>query len=306
MNKENRLASWLALPLGITIMAASIDPTHAVETPEPSEHDARVRYVTYEEDDVTLVTVRRGVLTRIVLGDGEKIERSGSGFPSNCEKPEYEWCIVADEGTNQIWVKPKDRATHNNMEVRTNRRNYSFEFKVLEDSPKGRGELAQQEGSLYAEPMFRVIMRYPVEVPKPGFLTGAAAPMVQPAVSPANLSERMEDTPPTPRNWDYTMEVLKGGEAIAPALVFDDGRFTYFRFSGNREIPSIYYISPAGEESRVNFHMEGDLAVVQRMGERFVLRLGKSVVGVWNENFDIEGVPPADGTTVDSVKRVVR
>jgi len=52
--------------------------------------------------------------------------------------------------------------------------------------------------------------------------------------------------------------------------------------------------------------MEGDLAVVQRMGRRFVLRLGRGAVGVWNDGFDAEGIPPVAGTTVDGVDRALR
>jgi len=120
------------------------------------------------------------------------------------------------------------------------------------------------------------------------------------------VDERLAAAKPIPRNWKYSMQVLEGGDEIAPGLVFDDGRFTYFRFPANREVPSIYYISPSEEESRINFHMEGDLAVVQRTGKRFVLRLGNAVVGVWNEGYDPNGLAPVDGVTVDGVRREIR
>ena len=34
--------------------------------------------------------------------------------------------------------------------------------------------------------------------------------------------------------------------------------------------------------------------------------LGLAVVGVWNEAFDLDGVPPGGGTTVPGVQRVVK
>nr|WP_249206024.1 MULTISPECIES: hypothetical protein [Burkholderia] len=52
--------------------------------------------------------------------------------------------------------------------------------------------------------------------------------------------------------------------------------------------------------------MEDDVIVVHEVARRFVLRLGKEVVGLWNDAFDVDGVPPADGTTVSGVKRVLR
>lgn len=120
------------------------------------------------------------------------------------------------------------------------------------------------------------------------------------------LTERLESFTPEPRNWKYSMEVLPGGKDIAPALVFDDGRFTYFSFPPNHETPAIFFLSPLGEETRLNFHMEKGLAVVQRMGRRFVLRLGEAVVGIWNESYDSTGVPTVEGTTVSGITRTLR
>ena len=38
----------------------------------------------------------------------------------------------------------------------------------------------------------------------------------------------------------------------------------------------------------------------------FVLRLGESVAAIINDAFDLDGVPPKDGTTVPGVARVVK
>ena len=37
-----------------------------------------------------------------------------------------------------------------------------------------------------------------------------------------------------------------------------------------------------------------------------MLRAGAAVVGVWNDAFDLDGVPPVAGTTVPGVQRVIR
>lgn len=280
----------------------------AAEIPEPGVHDARVRFVTYKKDEVTVINVRRGAVTRIVLGDDENITIAATGFSADCSKSELEWCLRADVGSNQIWVKPKDNATHNNLELKTDKRDYSFEFKVLKDANHGRKRPAT-ENVLAAEPMFRVIFRYPVQLPPMSAVMAINAANMQ-ANAQANektvLEHRLADAKPVARNWKYSMQIMDGSEEIAPSLVFDDGRFTYFKFPSNREVPTLYYISPTGEESRVNFHMDGEFAVVQRMGQRFVLRLGKAVVGVWNDAYDPDGVAPQDGTTIDGVIRTIR
>lgn len=283
--------------------------SQAAEVPAPGGGDQRVRYVTYQKDEVTKVTVRRGVVTRIVLGDDERIVIAGSGFLADCAKPEAEWCIRADVGTNQVWVKPKDQATHNNLEIRTDKRDYSLEFTVVGDHLTGRKQQAGQGKRGTDEPMYRVIFRHPLVPPAPAALTAiqASAHRAKQAREKTDLlHERLDSFTPEPRNWSYSMEVLPGGDDIAPALVFDDGRFTYFLFPPNREIPAIFYFSPLGEETRINFHMEKDLAVVQRMGRRFVLRLGDAVVGIWNDAYDKTGVPAIEGTTVSGITRTLR
>ena len=296
--------AWLTIVL-LCAGAAS----NAAEIPAPGDGDQRVRYVTYQKDEVTKVTVRRGVVTRIVLGDDERIVIAGSGFLADCAKQEAEWCIRADVGTNQVWVKPKDHATHNNLEIRTDKRDYSLEFTVVGDHRMGGKQNTGKGPHGKEEPMYRVIFRHPLVPQNPTIMTAvqASAHRAKQVREKANiLHERLDSFTPEPRNWSYSMEVLTGGDDIAPALVFDDGRFTYFQFPPNREIPAIFYFSPLGEETRINFHMEKDIAVVQRMGRRFVLRLGEAVVGIWNDSYDKTGVPAIDGTTVSGITRTLR
>ena len=139
--KQHRRSITAWLTVALLCSGASSD---AAEIPAPGDGDQRVRYVTYQKDEVTNVTVRRGVVTRIVLGDDERIVIAGSGFLADCAKPEAEWCIRADVGTNQVWVKPKDHATHNNLEIRTDKRDYSLEFTVVGDHRIGRKQHAGQ------------------------------------------------------------------------------------------------------------------------------------------------------------------
>ncbi|ESQ92562.1 TrbG/VirB9 family P-type conjugative transfer protein [Asticcacaulis benevestitus] len=268
--------------------------SYAADTPTPGSGDSRVRYVTYSRDQVTSVGVHVGTVSRIILGDDERIQVSASGMSADCQNPDSLWCIRADIDTHEIWVKPKPGARRNNLEVRTDKRDYSIEFVV---DPAANGSRATPAT------MYRVMYRYPIEIPT------MAAFMAQTAAVPhmdeaAVLSDRLA-TKPIPKNWKYSQKAKKGSDDIKPTLVFDDGRFTYFRFAGNQEVPTIFYVDPAGDESRINYHMDDDLAVVERTGKRFVLRLGASVVGIWNEAFNPDGSGSPAGTTVIGVERKV-
>jgi len=238
--------------------------------------DFRIRSIGYRPDSVITVPVSRGIVTRIVLEPGEKIIAAATGVPSKCETEHLLWCVVANVDANEIWVKPKAGAGSNNLELKTDRRDYSFELTVG------------------AAKTFRVVLTYP----KPPAARDETAPE-----GAALVAARIAAAVPRAKNTAYTIEANKRGRDIRPRAVFDDGRFTYFRFPGNSELPTIFVIGADGKEARTNFSMQGDDMVVQRLGRKFVLRLGKSVVSVWNERFDQVGETPMDGATVPGVTR---
>jgi type IV secretion system protein VirB9 len=119
------------------------------------------------------------------------------------------------------------------------------------------------------------------------------------------VAERLQ-AKPTVMNTQYSLAEGAGSQDIVPTLVYDDGRFTYLRFPGNREIPAVFHVLGDGSETLVNARMEDDLLVVDRVSHRLMLRAGSSVVGIWNEAFDLEGVPAAGATTVPGVQRVLK
>ncbi len=238
--------------------------------------DSRIRTVDYRPNEVISVPVSTGVVTRITLEHGEKIIAAATGMPGKCDSDANVWCVVADADANEVWVKPKTGAKHNNLELKTDRRDYSFDLKV--------GKVTT----------YRVVLRY------------AGLSAVGPARGPTDqeiVAARLAQAQPTPKNLNYSLEGNEKGGDIIPKAVFDDGTFTYFKFPGNTELPTIFVIGADGKEARVNYNMTGDYMVVQRLGHQFVLRLGKSVVSVWNDSFDAQGVAPKSGTTIAGVER---
>lgn len=296
----------------VALLALASSGLSWAELPRRSEHDDRVRYATYLSDGVVTVNVRRGVVTRLVLEADERIVNSGSGFAARCDNENLEWCIRADKDTNQVWIKPRDGATHNNLELATSKRDYSIRLNVLPDA----------DTKTKAEAFYRVIFQYPAPAfPVPlSLLTdpvagldanqpAAAGPrrIAGPATSnKASAIDQELATPPVARNTNYTLKTMKGGDLVAPNMAFDDGRFTYLRFPSAREVPSPFVIGPDGEEVRANFHMDGDLMVLHRIAPMFVLRLGNAVVGIWNEAFDADGVSTPTGTVQATVRRELK
>lgn len=282
-------------------LSAGVLSASAVSAADTAGADPRLREVQYDPRAVVTVPVKRGVVTLVVLDAEESITEVAAGLGGDCSKPDAAWCVTAQPGGRNLFVKAKSAAgAPNNLAVVTDRRTHAFRFVVLADNdPK--------------PPVYRLVVKAPaVAVPTPGRLAlRDAAPLVAlPAVPPPPspqevIAERLQAKPQV-MNSRYSIAEGKGSEDIVPTLVFDDGRFTYIRFPGNREVPAVFHVLGDGSETLVNARMEEDLLVVDRVSRRLMLRSGSAVVGVWNEAFDLDGVPPDGGTTVPGVQRVLK
>lgn len=305
-------------PWIVTAFLAAASIAHSAGVPDASPNDSRIRIIPYKANDVTVIRVQRGTVTRIMLERDEKIEIPVVGLSSDCKSEIDEWCISAMPGSNQIFVRPRDNAKTNNMELHTSKRDYSFAFEVVGD----RVSHGKRGGDV---PFYRVVFDYPK--PKP---LNEVMSMNERAVAVDALLQRVDISASRPipqkvdpdygmtpaqrlkaegiqvRNSNYSKQVLQRGEDADPTLVFDDGRFTYFEFPGAREIPAVFAHGSDGEPTRVNWHMSGNFVVVQRTARKFTLRLGDAVVGIFNESFDRTGIETPTSTVSPIVVREIK
>lgn len=290
-----KVANCLALTTAALINSA---------TAATQRSDPRLRELVYQAHAVVTVPVKRGVVSLVVFDADESITEMASGLGGDCAKPDATWCITAQAGGRHLFVKAKSTASAaNNLAVVTDRRTHSLRFIVLADEDPN-------------PPVYRLVIKAPPQL--------APAPSPSPAPSLLDLAPLLalpELAPPVPAqqvvverlrakpqlvNSRYSMAEGKGSQDIVPTLVFDDGRFTYLRFPGNREVPAVFHVLGDGRETLVNARMEDDLLVVDRVSRRLMLRAGSAVVEIWNEAFDLDGEPPAKGTTVPGVQRVLK
>ncbi|WP_342706066.1 TrbG/VirB9 family P-type conjugative transfer protein [Burkholderia arboris] len=252
-------------------------PARAYDLPGSSD-DSRVRQIAYAADAVVRIQAQRGFATHIALNPHEQIQVVAPGDRDG-------WQVVANKGDHDVYLKPQLAAHNSNLEIRTDKRSYSFDLVVLPLKSKfGNGD-----------EMYRVTFVYPDEVKVQTHAEADAALVAQRLVEPSEV-----------RNTRYSMQVMPHSDDIAPTAAWDDGRFTRICIPSNRRIPAVFRVADDGTESVVDKHMEGDAIVIHELAKRFVLRLGDEVVGIWNDAYDMDGVPPRDGTTVSGVKRVLR
>ena len=280
------------------ILAVAVALAVGVDMAAAQATDPRLREVTYDARSVISVPVKRGVVTHVLLDPDESITDVASGLGSDCTNPEATWCVAAEAGGRNIFVKAKsDARAPNNLAVVTDRRTHSFAFVVLADGDA-------------RVPVYRLVVKAPVVR---NVVAVASAPVepepsipALPEPSPAEVIAERLRAGPAVVNTGYSIAEGTGSADIVPTLVFDDGRFTYFRFPGNREVPAVFHVLGDGSETLVNSRMEDDLLVVDRVSRRLMLRAGPAVVGVWNEAFDLDGSPPTNGTTVGGVERILK
>lgn len=273
-----------------------------------------VRVESYNVSKVVTLYAKRGVTTHIQLDPAEHIEFVSTGVGSNCERPTDTWCVVAPSHGSQLFVKPKAATTGtNNIAIATDKRAYSLRLVMIPDNDP-------------QEPPYRLTFRYSDDDASAREEAASSAARLAPLSEELVAALIAQQGPPnnqlvkgrlkaSPRviNSTYSMQVGKNASDIAPAMIFDDGRFTYFKYPNNREVPAVFAVSDEGKESVVNVHMETDpvtgrkdLLCADVVSKRFYLRRGSAVVGIWNDAFDVDGLPPLDGTTVPGVARLLR
>lgn len=270
----NRVARRLAAGALLAALAA-IAPAIAEETPTPGELDPRIRFVDFAADDVVRIVGHFGFLTDITLAPDETVTSLVLGDT-------LAWEVAP--ATNHVFVKPREVEARTNMTVLTNKgRTYTF---TLATAPKGAGKPKTED--LY----FRVVFQYPKEQ------AALAAAADTSTAAAAQLAEAQREI----RNIEY---FACGDATVTPNQAFDDGRFTYMRYVGNRPLPAIFVVNPDGTEALVDSHVEEDTVVVHRVAQRFVFRHGAAVGCMVNKGFDPRGRDTFNGTVDPAVERVM-
>lgn len=243
----------------------------------------RIMVLDYDEDaqDKSIpILTKRGFVTQIDFGKGEAIESLGATSQAAALTGDADgWIVVGRKGDRHLYLKPKSEAYPSNLLVVTNRYNYAFELRILPDESRSDG-------------VWRLSFRYPNEG-----LSNAEVRANQVAYALGSPTEK--------RNLKYRIELIRGNGDILPKKAWDDGRFTYIAMGNNHEIPAAFKLDGNDGESTVNLHTEGQLLVIHEVARRFLLRLDKQEVGIWNEAFDPDGMANTTGTASSEVVREV-
>ncbi|MFN7039033.1 MAG: P-type conjugative transfer protein VirB9 [Alphaproteobacteria bacterium] len=234
------------------IIFSLLNNAYALREAKPTAIDKRIRVMVYNPNDVFKFIGYYGYQASIEFADGETVDTISLGDT-------VAWQIVP--AGKRIFIKPMEADATTNMTVITNKRLYHFELHASEAIDINDPDM-----------VFAVKFLYPDEA------GGTAVQQFASSTEP-DLSE--------PGNYNFNY-AISGPEKISPTKIFDDGEFTYFQFKDkNAEIPAFFMVEPDGTESIINYRISGKYVVIERVISRYTLRLGKSIVCVFNENMPL-------------------
>lgn len=239
--------------IGLCLLASS--PAMAERIPRSGKADARIKTLTYHENDVYRLRGAYGYTTTIEFSEKEQIEKISLGDSEA-------WQVIKPkQQPNILFIKPLEENADTNMTVLTSKRMYTFDMAA--------GHAATSQSPTLA---FLIKFIYPEEQ------TLELASFADKSASFNPLAS----TPASEWNFDYS---YAGDKKLRPERVFDDGAFTYFYMKGVDVMPAVFLVDKNGNESIVNFNVQGEYMVVNKTGAQFTLRDGDYATCIFNESY---------------------
>ena len=233
-------------------------PAQAELFATPLPGDTRLVQFEYDADNTFLILSRPKALTHIEFGADERIQTVAGGDTKH-------WELTPTQNRRHLFVKPVYEQMETSMTVITDKRTYQF---VLRSTGPG-AKWYQRVTWRYGETML-LDMREAEE----------KAAEAEKAARNAD-KERQDQTlavgvNPKDLRFDYSID---GNAPFRPVSLFDDGKFTWIRMPTKLvELPALFGMTEAGELSIVNYVVQGDYMLAQRVMDRGVLKLGKQEV----------------------------
>ena len=261
------------LMAGLLASSMPCSPAYAITEPRKGPADARVKTLTYRENDVFELKGHYGFTTMVELSPKEHIETTSIGDSEA-------WQVIpSTQRSNILFVKPLEPNAETNMTVLTDKRIYAFELSASIASSYKSDDLA-----------FRVRFIYPEDAQELSYKKKDSIKDYDP----------LADSDTSDWNFDYA---YSGEKRLRPERAFDDGTFTYLQFERQDTTPSVFVVDEDGHESLINFNIQGDYLVIERVGRQFTLRDGDIATCIFNEAYAVESGTQTKKTTLKSTKK---
>jgi type IV secretion system protein VirB9 len=240
----------------------------AAVLPTASRVDGRLRYTSYNPDQVYVLHAAIGRALFIQFADGEEMEKFYTG-------DSQAWDV--GKHANLVAIKPTAATPDTNLILTTTAgRVYTFDLTLNERAP-----------------MYGIRFSYPNEERKRG----------NNARVRKDLAGSIDPNAQVQRNYRYAGA---GGREVQPSEIFDNGSHTFMRFPENQTFPSVFAVGPDGGETLVNKTVRGNWLILARVGHEWRLRDGQAVMCIRNDAFAPNGNDNPGETTSPAIERGVR
>ncbi|MPW20074.1 conjugal transfer protein TrbG [Paraburkholderia sp. CNPSo 3157] len=295
----------IAFAVAVEVTAASTS-AFALDTPRSCGADPHVQCASYDPDQVYRVATMPGRAVMIQFEPGEHIVDHGAGIGDA-----KAWHMAMNE--SGALLKPGAIQPETNLVLVTNRRTYTLSLADVSTLQPATWVLRFDYPDTRARASAAQLRRQQAVT---AALAGSAA-KVPPSAEPAAMPPAVAANAPTATGGNATQTsvmgnsanmqyMMRGDRALAPTALWDDGRFTYFKYATARDLPTIFTKLPDGGEATVNFHMEGDTVVVHEVSRDFVIRYGQSVLGIRNDGYAPDGRYNGSGSSLPGTARLPR
>lgn len=235
----------------LLILLFSFNFAVAAEEEVPTTIDSRIKTIIYNENEIYDLKFFYGFQSFIEISDDEEIEMISLGEA-------YPWKITPIG--KRIFIRPIQIGANTNMMIITTKRIYQFQIQ------SGSYEEGADEELIYSVKFYYPdLTKRQIDTKKKNSKTNTLFELDK----EGNL------------NFDY---VMTGNiEDLAPVKVFDNGINTYFEFKNkNSSIPTIYSVDGNGEETMLDYDIDGDYVVINSKHLQFSLRDGNNLLCIFN------------------------
>ena len=226
----------------------------------PLRGDSRLVEFNYDQDNTYLVLSKPKAVTDIQFAADELIQSVAAGDTAN-------WEFTPTRSRKHLFVKPRFEDLETSLTVITDKRSYQF---VLRSTGEGK-KWYQRISWVYSRELV-------VTVDGEDAPARAAAKQSAPASAAGAEADLESGIEPSALRFGYQ---ISGEAPFRPRVVFDDGKFTYFKMPSDlQELPALFAVIEDKDYSLVNFEVKGDYLVAQRLLPLAVLKLGREEVRV--------------------------
>jgi P-type conjugative transfer protein VirB9 len=230
----------------------------------PLRGDSRLVEFLYDQDNSYLVLAKPKAVTHMQFAADELIQSVAAGDTAN-------WEFTPTRNRKNLFVKPRFDDQETSLTVLTDKRSYQFVLRSTGDGKKW----YQRVSWVYSGELVLTVQGTPADdvVTPPAAAASAAALATAHAAAGNDAAVEADKL-----RFGYQ---ITGDAPFRPRVVFDDGRFTYFKMpAALQELPALFAVIEGKDYSLVNFEVKGDYLVAQRLLPLAVLKLGREEVRI--------------------------